>query len=60
MIVDCPVGVDCEIPPPPPPPPPEHGLPSFTRTGTATRLGELDDLKKKITNEINETKTKTN
>lgn len=25
------------------PDPPEHGLPSFTRTGTATRRGELDD-----------------
>lgn len=39
------------LPPPPPPPPPtlpppppaEHGLPSLTSTGTATRRGELDD-----------------
>jgi hypothetical protein len=28
-----------------PPEPAEHGLPSFTRTGTATLRGELDDCK---------------
>lgn len=27
--------------------PPEHGLPSFTKTGTATLLGELDDWNKR-------------
>lgn len=28
------------------PEPPEQGFPSFTRTGTATRLGELEDCNK--------------
>lgn len=33
-------------------PPPEQGLPSFTKTGTATLLGELEDCNKENMSEI--------